>query len=81
MSRSSKVHRSSKRKARNKKRPPHKRAQTISIPEAGHRYLGLGRQASYNAADRGLIPSIQVGKKIRRVPVRAMERLLDNVGP
>jgi hypothetical protein len=35
--------------------------------------------ASYQAAQRGEIPTIKVGRLLR-VPVRAMERLLDGVG-
>jgi hypothetical protein len=50
--------------------------QTISVPEAGKRYYGLSRNGSYAAARRGEIPTIKVGR-LRRVPVRAMERLLD----
>lgn len=53
-------------------------ALTISVPEAGKKYLNLGRNASYAAAERGEIPTIKVGRLLR-VPVRAMERLLDNV--
>jgi hypothetical protein len=49
---------------------------TISVPEAGRRYFGLSRNGSYAAAARGEIPTIKVGR-LRRVPVRAMERLLD----
>jgi excisionase family DNA binding protein len=49
---------------------------TISVPEAGRKYLGLSRTGSYDAAARGEIPVIKVGK-LRRVPVRAMEALLD----
>lgn len=52
---------------------------TISIPEAGRFYFDLGRDASYEAAKRGEIPFIQVGRK-KRVPVVAMERLLDRAG-
>ncbi len=52
-------------------------ALTISVPEAGKRYLSLGRNASYAAAERGDIPTIRIGR-ILRVPVRAMERLLDS---
>jgi hypothetical protein len=52
---------------------------TISVPEAGRRYFGLSRNASYAAAARGEIPTIQVGR-LRRVPVRAMERKLDQAG-
>jgi len=49
---------------------------TISVMEAGRKYLGLGKHASYRAAARGEIPAIRVGG-IMRVPVAAMERLLD----
>jgi hypothetical protein len=49
---------------------------TISVPEAGRRYFGLSRNGSYAAAARGEIPTIKVGR-LRRVPVCAMERLLD----
>jgi hypothetical protein len=49
---------------------------TLSVPEAGRRYFGLARGASYEAAKRGEIPTVRVGR-IKRVPVRAMERILD----
>jgi excisionase family DNA binding protein len=49
---------------------------TLTVPEAGWRYLGLSRNGSYAAAERGVIPTIRVGRLLR-VPVRAMERLLD----
>jgi len=51
---------------------------TISVPEAGRRYFGLSRNGSYAATARGEIPTIKVGR-LSRVPVRAMERLLDGV--
>jgi len=51
---------------------------TLSVPEAGRRYFGLSRNGSYDAAKRGEIPTIPVGRLLR-VPVRAMERKLDNV--
>jgi len=54
--------------------------QTISVPEAGRRYFGLkSKEASYNAVKAGLIPAIRVGRLLR-VPIRAMERFLDQVG-
>lgn len=53
---------------------------TMSIPEAGALYFGLSRNGSYQAAERGEIPTIRVGRKLR-VPVVAMERLLDSVNP
>ena len=49
---------------------------TLTVPEAGWRYLGLSRNISYAAAKRGEIPTIRVGRLLR-VPVWAMERLLD----
>ena len=49
---------------------------TMSVPEAGKRYFNLSRNASYDAAARGDIPTVQVGRLLR-VPVRRMERILD----
>lgn len=46
----------------------------MSVPEAG-RKLGLGRNAAYEAAKRGEIPTIRIGRLVR-VPIRAFERLL-----
>jgi hypothetical protein len=50
--------------------------QTLSVPEAGKRYFGLSRNASYAAAQKGQLPIIRIGRLLR-VPVRAMERMLD----
>ncbi len=52
------------------------RSKTISVPEAGKEYLGIGRDASYEAARRGDIPVIRIGKLLR-VPVIAMEKMLE----
>ncbi len=52
---------------------------TLSVPMAGKRYLDLGRNASYDAARRGDIPVIRIGKLLR-VPVQAMERMLEQAG-
>ena len=41
---------------------------TISVPEAGQRFLGLSRNGSYAAANRGDIPTIKIGRLLR-VPV------------
>ena len=49
---------------------------TISVPAAGKKYYGLSRNGSYDAAKRGDIPTINVGRLLR-VPVRAMEKKLD----
>ena len=48
-------------------------AKTLPVPEAGRRYFGLGRNASYAAAKRGDIPTIQIGRLLR-APVVALER-------
>jgi len=52
---------------------------TVSVPEAGKRYFGLGRNASYAAAARGDLPTVTVGRMVR-VPVKAVERMLDRAG-
>jgi excisionase family DNA binding protein len=48
---------------------------TVSVPEAG-RWLGIKRNAAYAAAHNGEIPTIKIGKLLR-VPVAALERMLD----
>jgi hypothetical protein len=52
---------------------------TLTVPEAGRRYFDLGRNASYEAARRGDIPTIRIGRLLR-VPVVAMERKLERAG-
>jgi hypothetical protein len=52
---------------------------TMSVPEAGDKYFALSRGSSYEAAKRGDIPTIKVGRLLR-VPVRALEAMLDNAG-
>ena len=49
---------------------------TLTVPEAGRRYFDLGRNASYEAARRGDIPTIRIGRLLR-VPVVALERMLE----
>jgi excisionase family DNA binding protein len=51
---------------------------TGSVPEVGHRYFGLSRGAAYAAVRRGDIPAIRIGK-LWRVPIAAVERMLDEV--
>jgi hypothetical protein len=53
--------------------PTKEDAKTLSVPEAGRRYFGLSKNGSYEAAKRGDIPTIQVGRLLR-VSVAAMER-------
>ena len=50
---------------------------TLTVPEAGKRHFDLGRNASYEAARRGDIPTIKIGRLLR-VPVVQMERKLDH---
>jgi hypothetical protein len=49
---------------------------TLSVPEAGRLYFGLSRNGSYDAAARGEIPTVRVGRLLR-VPIIAMDRLLE----
>jgi excisionase family DNA binding protein len=49
---------------------------TITIPEAAE-MLGVSRNAAYEAAKRGEIPSIRIGKRVL-VPLAALERMLAN---
>jgi ribosomal protein S14 len=52
---------------------------TLTVPEAGRRYFGLGRNASYEAARRGDLPTIRIGRLLR-VSVVALERKLERAG-
>ncbi|MDG4908121.1 helix-turn-helix domain-containing protein [Mesorhizobium sp. WSM4898] len=49
----------------------------MTVPEAGAK-LGLGRNAAYEAAARGEIPTIRIGKLLK-VPKVAFERMLAKV--
>src|SRR5215475_11989396 len=49
---------------------------TMSVPEAGAQYLGLGPPAAYASVRRGEIPVLKIGKLLR-VPIIAMERMLN----
>jgi hypothetical protein len=57
-----------------------KESLTITVPEAGKRYFGLSRNGAYAAAGRGEIPTIKIGRLLR-VPVRALEQMLESAGP
>jgi hypothetical protein len=50
----------------------------MTVPAAGKLYFGLSRNASYAAAERGDLPVIRLGKLLR-VPVRALEQMIDAV--
>jgi excisionase family DNA binding protein len=47
---------------------------TVSVPEAG-RLLGYSRNTTYEAIQRGELPVIRLGRKIR-VPLAAIDRML-----
>lgn len=49
---------------------------TISVEEAG-KLLGLGRSASYDAARRGELPVISIGRR-KLVSLPALERMIEN---
>jgi excisionase family DNA binding protein len=51
---------------------------TMSVPKAG-RLLGISRGSAYEAARRGDIPTIRIGKLLR-VPKMAFQRMLGGVG-
>jgi excisionase family DNA binding protein len=59
--------------------PGEEQLYVLTVPEAGAR-LGLGRNASYEAAARGDIPTIRIGKLLR-VPKVAFDRLLSGDWP
>jgi hypothetical protein len=52
---------------------------TTTVPEAGKKYFGLNRNAAYAAAARGEIPTVRIGRLLR-VPIKAVERMLDAAG-
>jgi hypothetical protein len=52
---------------------------TMSVPAAGRKYFGLAKNASYEAAKRGEIPTIKIGSRLFAV-VAALERMLVEAG-
>src|SRR5262245_179660 len=53
---------------------------TLTVPEAGRRYFDLGRNASYEAARRGDIPTIRIGRLLRVPVVARLDRLSGSQG-
>ena len=53
---------------------------TMSIPAAGRKYFDMGRDASYEAARTGVIPTVKVGRKKKRALVRILEQRLESSG-
>jgi hypothetical protein len=47
----------------------------MTVPEAGAFMAGLGRSASYQAAARGEIPVLQIGRR-KVVPVAKLRKLM-----
>lgn len=47
----------------------------MPVPEAGMRYFGISRNASYEAARRGEIPTIRIGGRLFAV-VAALDRMV-----
>lgn len=47
---------------------------TISVAEAGQ-VLGIGRSAAYEAARRGQLPTIKIGRRLL-VPITLLDHLL-----
>jgi excisionase family DNA binding protein len=52
---------------------------TLTITEAA-KILGIGRNQAYEAARRGEIPTIKIGKRIL-VPISALEKKLQGTEP
>jgi hypothetical protein len=48
---------------------------TISVPDAGRLFYDMGRNASYDAAKRGDIPTVIIGGKVRAVVAPIAEKL------
>ena len=54
---------------------PKARGPTMPVPAAGKFYFGLGKNASYEAARRGDIPTVRIGRKLRAI-VAALDRMV-----
>jgi hypothetical protein len=48
---------------------------TVSVPDAGRVCFDMSRNASYDAAARGEIPTIRIGRLLR-VPTAALRQML-----
>jgi excisionase family DNA binding protein len=59
-------------------RPDHPECLVYTVPEAGS-LLGLNRNSSYEAAKRGEIPTIKIGKLLK-VPKAALHAMIDGAG-
>ena len=61
------------------KKPKEDLTKTMDVPRAGRIYFGLSKNASYEAAKNGDIPTIKFGRKIRAL-IPAIERMLEQAG-
>jgi hypothetical protein len=59
---------------------PDEQPLTLSVPYAGKKYFNLSRNAAYDAAKRGDIPTIKIGRLLR-VPVAALDQMLAAAKP
>jgi len=50
---------------------------TMSVPDAGKKYFGLGKNASYEAARRGQMPVFWIGGRVRAV-VAKLDRMVSD---
>jgi hypothetical protein len=62
-----------KRPTKRRKRPT--KQPTMSVPQAGKYYFNLGRNASYQAAKCGQIPTIKILNRIRAI-VAELDRMV-----
>lgn len=51
---------------------------TVTVEEAAQA-LGIGRSAAYEAAKKGQLPTIRIGRRLL-VPIIALDRLLEQAG-
>lgn len=51
---------------------------TTSITKAGRQFYGVGKNTSYELAEQGLIPYVQIGR-LKIVPIDAMEKKYEEV--
>jgi excisionase family DNA binding protein len=58
--------------------PTLEEAHDVLTPEETAKVLRIGRNATYEAIQRGEIPSVRIGRKIR-VPKLALQRMLGEV--
>jgi hypothetical protein len=58
---------------------PNEPRRWMLVPDAGRLYYGLCKNAAYDAAGRGDIPTVRVGRLLR-VPIHKMEEKFGDAG-